>query len=441
MRFIDLFSGLGGFHLGLSRLGHQCVFACEIADDLRSLYKKNFGIEPAGDIRGIRADEVPAHEVLCAGFPCQPFSKAGNQRGLKCRKWGDLFNHVVRIVGRRRPRYVILENVPNLARHNNGDTWEKMRKRLEKLGYDVSIKTLSPHRFGIPQIRERVFIVASLPGLHHFSWPAQRTRMARNIRSLLDKNPKKARKIPGHIVRCLRIWQKFLKQFPKKEELPSFPIWSMEFGATYPYKKTTPHAVGEAKLGQYRGNHGKRLSQIPASSRMNALPSYARVKSRRFPEWKIRFIEQNRALYRRHKKWIDQWKKQLLAFPQSRQKLEWNCKGEERNIWSHLIQIRASGVRVKRPTRAPAIVAMTSTQVPIVAWERRYMTARECAKLQSLIGLRHLPKATTRAYEALGNAVNADLVEMIAKQLLPKPRTNRTTKALVPTARSIAAGA
>src|SRR5689334_8501512 len=89
MRFVDLFAGLGGFHLALKSLGHTCVFASEINETLRDLYEKNFGIRPEGDIRKVAAAEVPPHDVLCAGFPCQPFSKAGEQQGFGCPKWGD----------------------------------------------------------------------------------------------------------------------------------------------------------------------------------------------------------------------------------------------------------------------------------------------------------------------------------------------------------------
>jgi len=419
MRFIDLFAGLGGFHLALKSLGHTCVFASESDEGLRRVYEKNFGLRPAGDIRQVPVDSIPSHDILCAGFPCQPFSKAGEQQGFNCPKAGDLFDYVLRIAQHHKPRYVILENVPNLKRHNSGRTWLDLANNLTRTGYNIDSHYLSPQQFGIPQIRERVFIVGSRRTLNGFAWPEPTPGLTLSLEKILDQDPDDARSLSPQVLKCLRVWQLFIKLFPKDEELPSFPIWSMEFGATYPFEDKTPFALGAQALREFRGSHGRLLKKVPADRVMEALPSYARTREEKFPHWKVLFIRRNRAFFERHRDLIKPWLPKILEFPPSLQKLEWNCKGEKRDIWRYVIQFRASGVRVKRATTAPSLIAMTTTQVPIIAWERRYMTPRECARLQSMQKLKHLPENPTKAFSALGNAVNVEIVRMVATALLP----------------------
>lgn len=425
-RFVDLFAGLGGFHVALARMGGRCVFAAEWKEHLRELYETNHGLKPEGDITQVHPEEVPDHDVLTAGFPCQPFSKAGEQLGFECTDQGNLFFNVAAILKTKKPKYFILENVPNLLKHDQGRTWEEIKRILGPgkggLGYNIRAERLSPHHFGIPQIRERVYIVGSSASLDEFVWP-QPTDAVTNIDSVLDDKPADAKQLSAQVKECLEVWDEFLKACPATVELPSFPLWSMEWGASYPFETTTPFALrkfwGMEGLKGFKGSHGFKVGTVKSlEGRWNALPSHARKEDMTFPKWKQDFIRQNRQFYADNKEWIDPWLPKILKFPSSLQKFEWNIKGGERNIWDYVIQFRASGVRVKRRTTAPSLIAMTDTQVPIIGWEKRYMTPRECAKLQSLDGLKELPKSANRAFAALGNAVNSKVVEMVARALL-----------------------
>ncbi|MEX0763312.1 MAG: DNA (cytosine-5-)-methyltransferase [Dehalococcoidia bacterium] len=420
MRFIDLFAGLGGFHLALRELGHSCVFASEMDEELRNVYERNFSMRPAGDIREVDEKDVPEHDILCAGFPCQPFSKAGSQDGFGNPELGRLYQDILRIIEYRRPRYVMLENVPNLERHDSGKSWKRIQSLLNTLGYDVRLKKLSPHHFGIPQIRERIYIVGSQLPLKNFSWPEPISEGEQiSIKSILERNPPEARKLTSRVRECLTVWQEFLNTVPDDEPIPH-PLWSMEFGATYPYEDKTPHSMSTKDLRVYAGSHGAALAMATSRQELlKLLPSHARTEQPKFPAWKIRFIEKNREFYFKHRKWIDHWIPKIKGFPSSFQKLEWNCQGEKiRRLDHYVIQLRASGVRVKRATTAPSLVAMTATQVPIITWEGRYMTPKECKHLQSMGSLMYLPTTDTKVYQALGNAINVKVAEKVAEALV-----------------------
>ncbi|MDO5670115.1 MAG: DNA (cytosine-5-)-methyltransferase [Corynebacterium sp.] len=433
-RFVDLFSGLGGFHVALRDLGGEAVFAAEWEPTLNALYKDNYGIEPWSDLNELETDddiarEVPDHEVLTAGFPCQPFSKAGDQLGFKDTSQGNLFFKVHQILKVKRPQRFILENVPNILRHDGGNTKETILTELSALGYTVRVAHFSPHEFGIPQVRDRAYFVGSLDGLDGFEWPAKHKEQT-DITSVLRDHVPGGRTIPELTLRAIDMWGDFLKRSPKELKLPSFPIWAMEFGATYPYEHQTPPGIWERRRSRgfnglhMKGSFGFELDGLTITQQQELIPSHSRRQGDlSFPRWKQTFIRQNREFFHDNASWITPWMNQWQPwdFPSSFQKLEWNAQGEERDIDRFVLQVRASGLRIKRPTTAPSLIAFTQTQVPILgarlAGERRYMTPSECAQLQSL-GDIDLPAHDLDAYKALGNAVNAKVVGAIAASLL-----------------------
>lgn len=161
IRYIDLFSGIGGFRLGLDSLGMKCVFSSDIDYYARKTYLANYGEEPKGDISKISTADIPDHDVLCAGFPCQPFSISGLKQGFEDTR-GTLFFEILRILRDKKPEVLFLENVKNLLYHDNGNTFRVMVTCLEDLGYRVSYKLLNAKNYGLAQNRERVIIIGIL---------------------------------------------------------------------------------------------------------------------------------------------------------------------------------------------------------------------------------------------------------------------------------------
>ena len=440
LKFVDLFCGLGGFHLALSRLGCECVFASEIDKGLQELYRINHGIRPSADIRFAWKD-VPEHDILCAGFPCQPFSKAGSQKGFECSDSGDLFDYILKVVDRHSPQLLIFENVPNIMRHNKGQTWERIKNSLQGRGYEVAANVLSPHQFGVPQVRPRALIVAA-KDLSKFRWPAATSSASElHLSSILDADPSSANRLPDDYLRYLEVWEEFLQLIPDTTKLPSFPLWAMEFGATYPVEKRSPRSYSKGYLARFQGSFGQSLTKKTKGQQLATLPAYARGEETEFPRWKIRFILQNREFYEQNKQYLAEWLPKVQKFAPSFQKFEWNWQGGSRTIWDKVVQFRASGIRVKNPASAPSLVALTTSQVPVIPWEKRYMTMKECARLQSMDALTQLPESKTRAYKALGNAVNVDVIASVASNLIAATsRPEEQSNSNLPVGTSLVAG-
>lgn len=158
LTFIDLFAGIGGFRIALESLGAKCVYSNEVDKNAIKTYESNFGSISSLDIRLVNESDIPDHDILCAGFPCQPFSISGKQKGF-CDERGTLFFEILRILKKKQSKIVLLENVKNLLSHDNGRTFKVMKQSLENLNYEVSYKVLDASNFGVPQKRERLYIV------------------------------------------------------------------------------------------------------------------------------------------------------------------------------------------------------------------------------------------------------------------------------------------
>ena len=557
VRFIDLCAGLGGFHHGATlaagadgKTRFECVLASEADDELRELYASNFrkDLEPTykalyqahaedgesahascfegkrlarvhGRIEELLGDPsskgskpagclVPEHDLLCAGFPCQPFSKSGAQLGFDDTEngRGTVFGMIAEILELRQPSYVLLENVGNFERHDGGRTWEHVRQVLGRHYHvaatqhvmssgDEGPGLLSPHLLGLPHHRERFFICAQhkkkvgpfattppFPLTHQSvqaNGPRAQLRQARETEAtkqltrIVSKGSQRASeeeleraRLSDDQEQCIDHWQKLLDELDLLQgdqlRLPSFPIWGFELDPWhhYPFEPAgvAPIEHGKQAISDYRRTQVQRAKGLglePPASGMNEAtfsgrgkgpqrwimgwPAYACERDR-WPAWKVRFIRQNRdwawqivALLTEANRlpWYRKWLDKLHELTPSFQKLEWNCKGEKPQLRENILQFRPSGLRVKRFRHVPALVAMTTTQVPVVPnlskknktkeeaavrRQSRFLLPSEAKQLQGFPADWQVPATHSRTFKALGNAVHAEVVSLILRK-------------------------
>lgn len=170
--FIDLFCGIGGFHVAAAHCGGTCLFASDIDAHAAKAYAHNYDLKPHGDITKIAAEDIPAHDMLLGGFPCQPFSIIGQRKGFEDMR-GTLFFDIARILERHKPPLLVLENVRQLSTHDGGRTLERILNALKELGYKIEWKVLNALHYGLPQKRERTIIVGFLDHEAQFEWPGR----------------------------------------------------------------------------------------------------------------------------------------------------------------------------------------------------------------------------------------------------------------------------
>jgi DNA (cytosine-5)-methyltransferase 1 len=183
-KFIDLFAGIGGFRKGFEDAGFKCVFTSEINPQCQQVYETNFGEKPFGDITKINPSDIPDFDILLGGFPCQPFSISGKKMGFEDTR-GTLFFDICQIIDNKQPSVVVLENVKHLIHHDKGRTFKVILKALMDLGYNVTYKILNAKDFGLPQNRERIFIIATKK--HYFDFAKLKRKRKVILRDFLDQ--------------------------------------------------------------------------------------------------------------------------------------------------------------------------------------------------------------------------------------------------------------
>ena len=433
MRFVDLFCGIGGFHAALHRMGHECVFATDIDEHAAKVYESNWG-QPQGspvncDIREV-IDDIPEMDIICAGFPCQPFSKSGSQQGFSDQTRGTLFHDICTLADKHKPAVLFLENVPNLVNHDNGNTFSVIQSRLTDLGYNHEFAILSPHKFGIPQVRKRVYIVAirsDLTNGHQFKFPDEQPKTVLDVRTILDKKVPEKYNMSEKEIHWLNIWEDFLKNVNVDTKLPGHPIWADSFKGSAPFPGDLEQYT-KKELIEIHKNWSSYGWVRPIKSNMKKSDI---IKKINLPLWKQDFVRKNRLLYSENKEFIDSWLERWKVldmdadgkplFPVSRTKYEWQAGPDSRTNWENIFQFRPSGIRVKRGDYFPALVAMA--QIPVVGWLKRHLTPKECARIQSfdVDGIFGKPfvlgEKDNQSYKQLGNAVNVNMILEIQRKI------------------------
>ena len=377
-KFIDLFSGIGGFHQAMTQLGGECVLASEIDANCNQVYKQNYHMDSAVNVRDLNEKtDIPDHDVLCAGFPCQAFSKAGKQAGLKDQTRGTLFFEIERILREKKPEYIVLENVRNLVSHDHHNTWRIIHAVLQDCGYRLTEAPLivSPHQFGIPQLRERVIILGKYDPKHvdeplDIQISGGYKKEDNSIYEILDEQKVEDKYyISAYEKYVLSAWDEFYQGIDLK--VIGFPIWADYF-------------------------------------KYKAVPQ-------EYPAWKQNFVKKNMELYQRNQVFIDAWLEKynnLQDFVPTHHKMEWQAGTAISTLWEGIIQMRPSGIRVKAPTCFPALVAMV--QIPIIGRYKRRLTVEEAG--EGFI----CDSSDQQAYKQFGNSVNVEVMRRCTQELFDR---------------------
>lgn len=381
LKYIDLFCGIGGFHQALREMGAECVLACDKDKYCRQVYEMNYDMPVAEDVKKLKPEEMPDFDIICAGFPCQAFSNAGKKKTFDDER-GLLFDEIMRIAKVKKPRFMFLENVKHILKVGDGQVIQYILAQLDKHGYEVQYFNMSPHEYGIPQQRERVYFVCVRKDIYTtpVSLIYPKTDEIR-FHEYLDKKEEIPEKyfLKGDVLNTLNAWEEMIKAFAIGEKI-SPTILVNEFYNTY----------SDAEF--------KNLAQ-----------------------WRQDYITKNRPLYEKYSTTWDDWyarHQNTLSKREIYAKLEWQVGTIKENdsIFDYFIQMRQSGIRVKRAKYFPTLVAIS--QIPIYGKEKRYITPREGLRLQSFPEDFKLLPEDKHSYKQLGNSVNVSNVKNVLESTL-----------------------
>jgi len=275
LKIIDLFAGIGGIRLGFEKIGAECVFSSEWDKHAQDMYEENYGERPVGDINNVNPKDIPDHDFLLAGFPCQPFSIAGKQLGFADTR-GTLFFNIEKILEEKKPYGFLLENVSRLVTHDKGRTFKVIIDKLENLGYTVYYKVLNTIDYGLPQLRKRIYIVGFKDKIH-FQFPKPDGK-----RLTLEDILEPEKDVPNNYYVSPEIKKKRLSKVKPNAPYPS--IWHENIGGNI---SALPHSCALRAGGSYNyllvngerrltGREMLRLQGFPDSFKINVV--YTQVR-------------------------------------------------------------------------------------------------------------------------------------------------------------------
>lgn len=427
MRFIDLFSGIGGFRLGMERNNHECVWSCDNDKYANIIYKNNFGGDNhyTKNIRQFKVEEIPNFDILCAGFPCQSFSVAGKRKGFEDTR-GTLFFEIARIIEAKKPKLLFLENVKGLLSAQDGYCFQKILETLDELGYDAEWQVLNSKHFGVPQNRERVFIIGHLRGtsskkIFPLGEDAEKVSGI-SKEKVYDVYNKKFRK--DGIAGALK--GKGVSETSLGTTIEVSPIYDKNGKRTseayriYDNKGVSPSMINQISIMDYRNDEGFRIRKEQISPNLMA-SKHSETDISMMPPM-VSIIGRTSVDGKKHQSGVVLDKKGLSpclweSMYKSLPCIVMNLQKRSKNRPSLIKNPSAGGhgtiCKVDEVYAIDSSIGQGVSQLGLL----RRLTPTECERLQGFPDGWTEGVSDTQRYKCLGNAVTVNVIEVIAKVL------------------------